>query len=99
MRRIVRRALEDSVRRHFVSDVPVGIFLSGGIDSTAIVALSSQLIGAGLRTFSISFDDPAFDESSVARRTAEHFGTSHTDWRLDSTTARSLLEEFLSRSD
>ncbi len=96
---LAREGLEDSVRRHFVSDVPVGIFLSGGIDSTAIVALSSQLIGAGLRTFSISFDDPAFDESSVARRTAEHFGTSHTDWRLDSTTARSLLEEFLMRSD
>jgi asparagine synthase (glutamine-hydrolysing) len=95
----VRDALEDSVRRHFVSDVPVGIFLSGGIDSSALVALASKHQGAGLRTFCISFDDPAFDEGDVARRTAEHFGAQHFDLRLEAHTAKKLLHEFLARSD
>lgn len=79
-----RGALEESVRRHLVSDVSVGIFLSGGIDSTAILALARKELGpnADLRTFSIRFDDPAFDESSLARQTAEHFGTLHSEWRM-----------------
>jgi asparagine synthase (glutamine-hydrolysing) len=94
----VRAALEDSVRRHLVSDVPVSLFLSGGIDSTALLALAKQR-GANLRTFCISLDDPRFNEGNVARRTAEHFGVEHFDWRLDSGTARRLLEQFLERSD
>ncbi len=96
---ILRDALTDSVSRHLVSDVPVGIFLSGGIDSTALVALASQSQKSSLRTFCISFDDPAFDEGKIAARTAAHFGTEHFDWRLDSTMAKSLLNEFLLRSD
>ena len=94
----VRAALEDSVCRHLVSDVPVGLFLSGGIDSTTLLALAKQH-GANLRTFCISFDDPRFNEGNVAQRTAEHFGVEHFDWRLDSVTARRLLEQFLQRSD
>ncbi len=96
---VVRNALEESVDRHFVSDVPVGMFLSGGIDSTSIVALASKKKGSNLRTFCISFDNPAFNEGDVAERTAQHFGTQHSDWRLDSGTAKSLLNEFLNRSD
>ncbi len=81
---LTREALLESLRRHLVSDVPVGIFLSGGIDSTAILALARQVLGpqADLRTFSIGFDDPAFDESSLARQTAGHFGTQHTEWKM-----------------
>lgn len=97
--RITRRALEESIARHLVSDVPVGVFLSGGLDSTALVALASQQTKEPLRTFSISFDDPAYNEGEVAARTASHFGTKHHDWRLDSQTARDLLKEFLARSD
>ncbi len=97
--RVVRAALDESIDRHLVSDVPVGIFLSGGIDSTAIGALAAQKVKEPLRTFSISFDDPAFDEGDVAARTAAHFGTMHSDWRLDAATAKPLLEEFLARSD
>lgn len=94
-----RDALSESVGRHLVSDVPVGVFLSGGIDSTAVVALASRHGGSELRTFSISFDDPDFNEGDVAAKTAQHFGTRHTDWRLDSATAKALLGEFLARSD
>ena len=97
--RRTRSALDDSIRRHHVSDVPVGIFLSGGIDSTAVLALSAQAQERDLRTFSISFDDPKFNEGSVAERTAQHFGARHTDWRLEATTAGQLLEEFLAGSD
>jgi len=96
---IVRDALQDSVRRHLVSDVPVGVFLSGGSDSTAITALASQVQGSDLRTFCISFDDPQFNEGDVAARTAAHFNTQHTDWRLDSASAKGLLADFLARSD
>ncbi len=95
----VRDALVESIRRHLVSDVPVGIFLSGGIDSTALVALAANERQSDLRTFCISFDDPAFNEGDVASRTAKHFGTRHVDWRLDSTSAKQLLHEFIYHSD
>lgn len=96
-----RKALEESIRRHLVSDVPVGIFLSGGIDSTAVVALARQALGpdADLRTFSIGFDDPAFDESSMARRTAEHFGTRHTEWKMTSAEGAAEIQPFLEAVD
>lgn len=97
--RQVRSALVESVQRHLVSDVPVGIFLSGGIDSTAIVALAAREQKSELRTFCISFDDPKFNEGEVAGRTARHFGARHTDWRLDPATARTLLEQFVEHSD
>jgi asparagine synthase (glutamine-hydrolysing) len=95
----VRDALEDSISRHLVSDVPVGVFLSGGIDSTAVVALASRLTKEPLRTFCISFDNPEFNEGDIAARTGKHFGTRHSDWRLDSATAKSLLPAFLEKSD
>jgi asparagine synthase (glutamine-hydrolysing) len=94
-----RTALFDSVSHHFVSDVPVGIFLSGGIDSTAILALSRLTGQTDLQTFSISFEDPAFNEGDVAARTARHFETHHTDWRLSGETALQLFDTFLSRQD
>jgi len=96
---LVRTSLEESIERHFVSDVPVGVFLSGGIDSTAVVALATQAGKRALRTFCISFDDPEFDEGSVAAKTARHFRTKHSDWRLDSATAKGLLGQFLENSD
>jgi asparagine synthase (glutamine-hydrolysing) len=96
---LVRDALEESVGRHLVSDVPVGVFLSGGIDSTALVALASLHAGNEVRTFCISFDDPKFDEGNIAARTAQHFGAQHSDWRLDSATAKKLLANFLKCSD
>ena len=96
----VRAALADSVEHHFVSDVPVGLFLSGGIDSTAILAVARANGRENLRTFSIGFeDDAAADESGVARRTAEHFGAQHAEWRLNRTSGRALFDDFLPQID
>jgi len=96
---VARAALLDSLSHHFVSDVPVGLFLSGGIDSTALLGLARAGGRKNLRTFSIGVDDPRFDESSLARRTAEHFGTEHTEWRLNGATSRELFDEFLTHID
>lgn len=94
-----REALLDSVRHHFVSDVPVGVFLSGGIDSTAILALASETGHRGISSFSIAVDDEAADESAVARRTAAHFGSNHHEMRLDADVARTLFGQFLQHLD
>jgi asparagine synthase (glutamine-hydrolysing) len=99
--RRTRGALEESVMRHLVSDVPVGVFLSGGIDSTALLALTRQQLGAKaeLRTFSIGFNDPEFDESDIARRTAEHFGALHTQWRMTPEEGAAEIQEYLAAID
>lgn len=96
-----RAALEESVRRHLVSDVPVGIFLSGGIDSTAVLALARHALGptSDLRTFSIGFDDAAFDESATARQTAECFGTRHCEWRMSAKDGQHELSSYLDAVD
>lgn len=74
----LRARLDEAVRRRLVADVPVGIFLSGGIDSSAVTALAARHVPRGrLKTFSIGFEEPSFDESAHARRVAEQFGTEH----------------------
>jgi hypothetical protein len=84
----LRGLLLSAVRRRLVADVPVGIFLSGGIDSSSVAALAAELAGpANVRTFSIGFSDASFDESSHARRVARHLGTRHSEERLDARVA------------
>jgi asparagine synthase (glutamine-hydrolysing) len=76
--------LKDSVQAHLLSDVPLGAFLSGGLDSTAIVALMSELSPGSVRTFSIGFKGAGdYDESAYAREVADHFGAIHTEFHLD----------------
>jgi asparagine synthase (glutamine-hydrolysing) len=96
---LTRTALDDSIRRHFVSDVPVGIFLSGGIDSTAIVALAKANGFDQLQTLCISFDDHEYDEGAAAARTSAHFNTEHHDWRMTAEDGRQLLQGFLDHAD
>lgn len=73
----LRWRLEEAVRLHMVSDVPVGAFLSGGVDSSAVAAIMSRFARGPIQTFSIGFREPDFDESGDARRVAERLGTEH----------------------
>jgi asparagine synthase (glutamine-hydrolysing) len=69
--------ITDAVRSHMMSDVPLGAFLSGGVDSGVVVGLMAEASAKPVNTFSIGFDEPAFDELEPARRVARHFGTQH----------------------
>jgi len=73
----LRTALLDSVRHHLVADVPVGAFLSGGVDSSALVGLMAEIHAAPIRTVTLAMDDPALDESPLARMAALHYRTDH----------------------
>ncbi len=75
--------LKDSVRLRLVSDVPVGFFLSGGVDSSAVVALASEVSDQRLETFSIGFDEARYDEREYARYVANRFGTRHHEFLLE----------------
>jgi len=77
------RVLRESVRLELVSDVPLGVFLSGGIDSSAVVAAMADLGTSDVRTFSIGFSEPSFDESGYARRVAAQLGTDHSELILE----------------
>jgi asparagine synthase (glutamine-hydrolysing) len=75
----IHAALEDAVRQALISDVPLGAFLSGGLDSSLIVALMRRHSNSVVRTFSIGFEgDDSFDETVYAQQVAEHLGTEHT---------------------
>ena len=90
----LRDRLREAVRLRLVSDVPLGVFLSGGIDSSSIVAMMAELMPpASIKTFSIGFDDRSFDESSHARRVAQFFGTDHREDVLRPETMVDILPE------
>ncbi|OBQ28648.1 MAG: asparagine synthase [Aphanizomenon flos-aquae MDT14a] len=98
-REIVRKALLDSIQHHFISDVPVGIFLSGGIDSTTILALATQTQKSQLSTYSITFAESEFNEGELAQKIANHFGAKHTEYQVTSSFAKTILPDFLAAID
>jgi asparagine synthase (glutamine-hydrolysing) len=82
VRRDLETTLERAVASQLVADVPLGAFLSGGVDSSAVVAAATRARREPVMTFSVSFLDAAFDEGPYARRVAEHLGTEHYEFRL-----------------
>jgi asparagine synthase (glutamine-hydrolysing) len=86
----LRARIRDSVRAHLVSDVPVGVLLSGGIDSSLLAALAAAEGAEPVRTFSIGFEERSFDELADARLVAERYGTRHRELVLRPDTARLL---------
>ncbi|HEU4938833.1 MAG TPA: asparagine synthase (glutamine-hydrolyzing) [Vicinamibacterales bacterium] len=76
----LRGVLRDAVRSHLMSEVPLGAFLSGGVDSSLVVGLMAEASTQPVRTFSIGFDDPRYDELEHARVVARHFATDHHEF-------------------
>src|SRR5436190_2519005 len=95
----VRSLLDQSVHDRLMSDVPVGVLLSGGIDSTTLVALLRER-ARGLATFSVGFDEyPSMDERAEARRVAEHFGTEHHEVNVSQADALDFLTRLVHHQD
>ena len=77
------RLLRESVREHLVSDVPLGVWLSGGLDSSTVVHYAAQESASRLKTFSVTFRGRSFDESRYVRQVAAQYGTDHTEFDLN----------------
>ena len=89
----LRELLADAVRMRLVSDVPLGILLSGGVDSSTIAAFATQFSAEKVKTFSIGFEEDSFDESKFARQVAKHLGTEHYEEKLSVEKAADLISE------
>ena len=94
----VRTLLESAVASHLIADVPVGVFLSSGIDSTAIAALASRA-RAGVHTFTVAFADADFSEAEIARRTGIRLGTDHSELTLSDQEMIARLDEAVGAFD
>jgi asparagine synthase (glutamine-hydrolysing) len=91
----LREELERAVKLRLISDVPLGVFLSGGIDSSATAALAVRAASGPVRTFTVGFEESAYDESAVARAVAEQLGTDHVELRLSEKHFRQELDPAL----
>ncbi len=97
--RELRGQLEDTVRAHALADVPVGAFLSGGLDSSALVALLARQTPGRLKTFTLTFNEKEFSEQATARRMADHIGTEHHELLLTGETVAKHLPAIIARMD
>jgi asparagine synthase (glutamine-hydrolysing) len=95
----LERELEEAVRLRLVSDVPLGVFLSGGVDSSAVAALAVRTSSSKIATFNISFDEAAFDESRYARAVSSALGTEYNEVRLTQASFREGLGDALDSID
>ncbi len=87
----VRRRLEESVRIRLRSDVPVGVYLSGGLDSTIVAALARGLKGDSLKSYAVEFEEPDYDESAYQDEAVKCLGTDHSSIRIG---ARDIVDVF-----
>jgi len=94
----LRSLLEETVRDHLIADVPLGVFLSSGLDSTALVALASRC-QSDLRTFTVVFPDQRFSESKISRESAKHFKTNHQEVLLGPDEVLAQLDEAVNALD
>jgi asparagine synthase (glutamine-hydrolysing) len=97
--RHIRSVLEDTVAQHLVSDVPLGVFLSGGLDSSALVALMAGVSSRLVETFSLTFDDPNLNEQRYARAVAERFRARHHEAHINERECISLINYGLAALD
>jgi asparagine synthase (glutamine-hydrolysing) len=96
--RQVRILLEDAVRSHLIADVPVGVFLSSGVDSTVIAGLATRIQG-GINTFTVAFPDIQYSEAEIARTTATRLGTEHRELSLSGSEMAGRLDEAIAAFD
>ena len=87
----LERLLKEAIRGQLVSDVPVGAFLSAGIDSSTVVSLMQQVCGGNARTFTIGMPDPGFNEAEIAKEIAAHLGTQHTELYITEQDAKDVI--------
>jgi asparagine synthase (glutamine-hydrolysing) len=97
--RELRSRLEDTIRAHTLADVPVGAFLSGGLDSATVAGLMTRALGGRLRTFTIGFSEAGFSEARAAEDTARHFGAEHTTRVLTGKEVAGEIERFVAACD
>ena len=89
----LRDKLRQSIRGQLVSDVPIGAFLSGGIDSSLTCAIMQEQSPSKINTYTIGFHEPEFDEAPFARKVAEHIGTNHSEYYVSARDALALVEK------
>jgi len=90
----LRKILQNAVKIRLFADVPVGVFLSGGIDSSLVAALATKATREKVNTFSVKFNQTGFDESKYAQDVAEHLGTNHHTIECDYNEGLNLIEDF-----
>ncbi len=97
--RTITDLLHTSVQRRLIADVPIGAFLSGGMDSSTLVALMKEHHDGKIKTFSVGFDDPGYDETPFAREVAKFFGTDHHEIRVSPSDIPNLLPKIAWHAD
>lgn len=97
--RTILRLLRQSMQRRLIADVPIGAFLSGGLDSTALLYLMKEQKQERIKTFSVGFDEPQYDESPFARAASRFFGTEHHELKCAPNDVANFLEDIVWKAD